>query len=87
MITVAELIMELGGPSAVARMIRVRQSAASEMKRRGTIPPRYWRDLIQGAQEAGKRVVTSDLLVDLHARPARSADPPGSLDNHGVGPP
>lgn len=42
------------------------------MKRRGSIPVRYWPKVIEGAQAAGKAITYED-LVNLHApRPASS---------------
>ena len=73
--TVADVIALLGGNAALARMLGVGASTASEMKRRGRIPAEYWRDLVRGARVQGHSQVTADLLMDIHAR----VDGPGQV--------
>lgn len=62
---VSDIFTKLGGTGAVARMIDVKHSAASEMRRRQSIPVRYWPQLIAGATSAGVEL-DSDLLVKIH---------------------
>ncbi|MER8925816.1 hypothetical protein NKJ51_12525 [Mesorhizobium sp. M0134] len=50
-------------------MIDVKHSAASEMRRRQSIPVRYWPQLIAGAKTAGVEI-DSDLLVKVHVAAA-----------------
>lgn len=71
--SVDDIFKELGGTGSVARMIDVKQSAASEMRRRGSIPVKYWPQLVSSAASAGV-VIDNDFLVSLHAHsPERAA--------------
>jgi hypothetical protein len=71
--SVDDIFRELGGTGAVAKIIDVKQSAASEMRRRGSIPVRYWPQLVSGASSAGV-IIDNDFLVSLHAHsPERAA--------------
>lgn len=63
---VPAIIEDFGGPTAFGRAIGVETSTASEMKRRKSIPVRYWPTLIAAAGEIGK-AVTSDDLMAAHA--------------------
>jgi hypothetical protein len=67
--TVDDIFIALGGTGAVARIIDVKHSAASEMRRRSSIPVRYWPQLIDGARAASVDI-TSDVLVEVHVAPA-----------------
>ncbi|RUW98316.1 MAG: hypothetical protein EOS71_00410 [Mesorhizobium sp.] len=71
---VGDIFDELGGTGAVARIIEVKHSAASEMKRRNSIPVRYWPLLVTGAQARGVEL-DNDVLVKVHAStvPERAA--------------
>jgi hypothetical protein len=51
---VPELFDRLGGPSEVARILKCGTSTASEMKRRSSIPVRYWPMLIES--EKGREI-------------------------------
>jgi hypothetical protein len=79
--SVAELMKALGGNTAFAKMIGVRPSTASEMKRRGRIPPEYWQDLVEAANALGHREVTAELLMRLHARHQQGAGTRGFAEN------
>jgi len=61
-----DLVDELGGTTAFAAAIQVNVSTASEMKRRGSIPVRYWPSLIAAADERGLPL-TYDTLVAIHS--------------------
>jgi hypothetical protein len=63
--TVDDIFTTLGGTGAVAKIIGVKHSAASEMRRRGSIPVRYWPALMQGARELAVSI-DSDTLVTIH---------------------
>jgi hypothetical protein len=67
---VSDIFSALGGPSAVARILGVRPSTASEMKRRGSIPAEYWRDLVLAAERKGVRGIDAATLAEIHARPS-----------------
>lgn len=66
--SVTELFAALGGPSSVARLLGVQPSTASEMKRRGSIPAEYWRELILTAKRLRIEGVDADTLAMVHAR-------------------
>jgi len=63
--TVPDIINALGGTSAFSRIIEVKQSTASEMKRRGNIPVPYWPKITSAEPIEGERVTYED-LVDAH---------------------
>ena len=65
---IAELIDSFGGPTAFGRVIGKGASTASEMKRRGAIPLKYWPSVIKKAARSGIEGVTADMLVKLHTR-------------------
>lgn len=65
---VADVFEIMGGTTAMARVLAVGVSTASEIKRRGRIPAEYWRDIIRAAAERGHPEITADLLARLHAR-------------------
>lgn len=73
---IKSLIQDMGGPSEVARALRKGPSTVSEMSRRGTIPPEYWREILNSAKDRGLKQVTADLLVDIHARPLDKDEQP-----------
>lgn len=59
---------ELKGPSRVAKLLGVNPSTASEMKRRQSIPVKYWPRLVDACRGMGVMGVNYDVLVFLHAR-------------------
>ncbi len=65
--TINELYKSFGGSGAVAKAIRVKPSAASEMRRRASIPVKYWPLLIERAVESGMHL-DNDMLVQLHIK-------------------
>jgi len=80
---VADVFDILGGTTAMARVLAVGVSTASEIKRRGRIPAEYWRDIIRAAAERGHPEITADLLTRLHARegaPAGLAEEGGAFE-------
>lgn len=64
--TVEDIFRELGGTGAVAKAINVRHSTASEMRRRQSIPVKYWRRLIEAAAASGNSEIDTDILVRIH---------------------
>ncbi|MEE7460643.1 hypothetical protein MFUR16E_04515 [Methylobacterium fujisawaense] len=76
--SVMDLFEALGGTSAVARLLGVGQSTASEMKRRGSIPSEYWVGLVQKAHEAQIVGVTYEVLAFVHA--AAKGKLPGGVE-------
>ena len=63
--TIDDIFRLFGGPTAVARVIGKRPTTASEMKRRQSIPVRYWPSLLESARghEIG---LTSEILMEVH---------------------
>ncbi len=67
MLTVPQIIEKFGGPTKFAAVIKRIPSTASEMKRSGSIPVRYWPTLINS--DIGREMgLTSDMLVEAHVR-------------------
>jgi hypothetical protein len=66
--TLADIFAAFGGPAAVARILDVGPSTASEMKRRRSIPPEYWLRLVREAERRGLPDITTDALATIHAR-------------------
>lgn len=61
----ADLIAELGGPKAVAEMLGVGYTAVTNMRMRGSFPPKYWPELIRRAATKGLKGVDLDFLERL----------------------
>lgn len=70
--SVADIFEVMGGTTAMARVLAVGISTASEIKRRGRIPTEYWRDIVRAAATRGHPEITAELLADLHARDRKS---------------
>jgi hypothetical protein len=68
--TVPEIIEAFGGPAAFSRVVNINNSTASEMKRRGSIPPKYWKAIVSGSPAEGHAKVTYDELVEAHSEAA-----------------
>lgn len=74
---VGDIFSDLGGLSAVGRIIGKGPSTVSEMKRRNSVSVEYWPTLIAAAADetiAGKDnraafVLTYEMLVDAHDPP------------------
>ena len=64
---IEQLFDDLGGTSAVARIISVGQSTASEMKRRRSIPVEYWPAIV-GSDRGREKAITNDRLVAAHVQ-------------------
>lgn len=62
---VDDIFQIFGGTASFAKAIDVKNSAASEMKRRKSIPVRYWPRLIHAAFERDI-ALTNDMLVNMH---------------------
>jgi hypothetical protein len=67
MVTVETVFETFGGPTAVANAIGVKPSTASEMRRRASIPVRYWPALVMAANEQGF-AINNDALVKMHSQ-------------------
>lgn len=66
--TVTQIFDDIGGPAKVSKMLGLKPSTATEMKRRQSIPVTYWPDLVVGCREAGVKGVTYDVLVSAHQK-------------------
>lgn len=70
-----DIIAAFGGPAKFAAAIGIKPFHAQTMKTRGSIPPTYWSRVVAAAAERAEaepafRVVTLDLLTQLHERKA-----------------
>ena len=73
--TFGDIFEKLGGTGAVARAIEVGHSTASEMRRRKSIPVKYWPRLVDEASKRGVPTITYDRLVAIHSeRHTRKAE-------------
>jgi hypothetical protein len=66
MTSVDRIFDDLGGPASVGRMIGKSTEHAATMKRRGSIPIRYWERLVVEAAKAGV-ILTDTELRRAHA--------------------
>lgn len=71
MYTVPDIFHAFGGPGEISKAISVKPSTASEMKRRKSIPVRYWPDLVASAKRRGIRGISYETLVQLHSGAAQ----------------
>ena len=69
MSSLKQIIEDLGGNAAVSRKLGISASGVSEMKRRNSIPVKYWAGLIEIARESGKDL-SPDELIAAHANEA-----------------
>jgi hypothetical protein len=67
---VSSLFEQLGGPTKVANILGVGFTTASEMKRRGSIPVKYWPQLVSACDAQGISGVSYETLVNMHTRAA-----------------
>lgn len=71
MFSVSSIFETLGGPTKVARILGVGFTTASEMKRRGSIPVKYWPKLVDACASKGVNGVTYERLVTIHTEAAQ----------------
>jgi hypothetical protein len=65
--TVEEVFAGFEGTSAFAGALGLNLSTASEMRRRSSIPVRYWPKLVDAARQRGVDGISYDSLVAMHA--------------------
>lgn len=65
--TVEDVFLKFEKTSAFADALGLKLSAASEMRRRKSIPVRYWPKLVEAARQRGFAEITNDTLVAIHA--------------------
>lgn len=69
------LFQALGGVTAVADVLGVGQSTASEMRRRKSIPVRYWPALLDAWKVREPDSASYEALVSMHSRERDSRSP------------
>lgn len=74
MITIGTVIEKLGGLSKVAMALGVSVQAVSNMKSRGTFPPKHWPALVREAKACGYDPVTFESLEIMRPDPAEARD-------------
>lgn len=65
--TVSDIFDLFGGNAAVARVLNVIPSTASEMKRRESVPVEYWPALVDEAKRIGRSDVTLEAIAIVMA--------------------
>lgn len=65
--TFAQVIDALGGSAVVARGIGEDPGTVRQMRRRGSIPSRYWPRIVVFAATRGRNDVTIDILAQISA--------------------
>lgn len=79
MMTIQDIFDAFDGPAKLARVIGVKTEHAAAMRRRNSIPVRYWRAILDcveakgGKTELGIVITQSDLLA-AHLKPSTSKD-------------
>ena len=71
MTSISTIFQNLGGPTKVARFLEVGFSTASEMRRRGSIPVKYWPKLVAACEAEGVDGITYERLVEMHSEAAQ----------------
>ena len=73
--TVEDVFTAFEGTSNFADALSLGLSTASEMRRRGSIPVRYWPRLVDEASKRQIEAITYDRLVAIHSeRQTRKAE-------------
>ncbi len=72
--SIESLFAQLGGPSEVGRIIGKSTEHAAAMKRRKSIPVRYWSKLMMASQQNGVDL-NADRLTKLHDHAAAQPAP------------
>lgn len=67
MATVASIFDALKGPAEVGRIIGVTTEHAASMRRRGSIPVRYWPAILESVARFTPPPVTNEALIEAHA--------------------
>jgi hypothetical protein len=66
--TIPEIIDAIGGPFAFARLLKIKNSTATEIKRREVLAVKYWPVVVRHCKENKIRGVSNDVLVLLHQK-------------------
>lgn len=67
------IFKDLGGTGKVAEFLGVKPSAASEMRRRKSVPVRYWPKLVIACNEKKIEGINYAALVSMHSDKANAA--------------
>jgi hypothetical protein len=67
MMTVADIFDAFKGPAAIGRAIGKSTEHAASMRRRASIPVRYWPRLINAARAAGIDGINHETLTQAHS--------------------
>lgn len=81
--TISDIFDVFGGNAAVARILGVGASTASEMKRRESIPVEYWPALVDEARKIGREDFTLERIAIVMAEAGarrRSAKVPAGAE-------
>lgn len=70
MLTVPQIIDELGGAATLAAKLGLPLGTVSAWKTRASIPSERWVAIVSQAASAGKEGITLEALAELAARPA-----------------
>jgi hypothetical protein len=65
--TVEDIFSRFTRTGALADALGIKLSAASEMRRRGSIPVRYWPRLVEEAKSRGISGISYEKLVAMHS--------------------
>lgn len=68
MYSLNDIFRAFGGPSEVGRSLSISTEHAAAMRRRGSIPARYWVTIVKSAEAKGIHGVTLEALAMMHAR-------------------
>jgi hypothetical protein len=66
MMTVDDIFHLLGGPAEVGRIIGKSTEHAASMRRRGSVPVRYWAAILDASTQRNVREITHAALVAAH---------------------
>lgn len=73
MMNIDQIFMDLGGTGKVAKFLGVKPSSASEMRRRGSVPVKYWPALVAACDEQNVEGINYATLVSLHSDKVNAA--------------
>lgn len=71
--TAAQIVKDLGGPTAVSSQIGVPLGTVSAWSTRKSIPPEYWPALVSLAGTLGKAEISFETLAHMAAAQAEAA--------------
>jgi hypothetical protein len=84
--TVAELFSLWPSDADLVRDLGLPYQTVVAWKQRGSVPVAYWYDLIRAAHRRGLSQITSERLVELHARDSKTRKEPSKPTSSEAGP-